>query len=132
MGAETRAARKRMLRTAGTVALGAAVHQIVTGVGGVRGMDSRHVDAMPANVDSELRFYAAWYAAAGVLMHQAAMNPRLDRQIAPVLTGAWSLAAFSRLLSMRSVGRPSPLFLVLTGVEIAVAGVLAVTSRDEA
>ena len=121
-----------MLRTAGTVALGAAIHQIVTGVAGVRGIESRHVDAMPSNLDSELRFYAAWYAAAGVLMHQAAADPRLDRQVAPLLTGAWSLAAFSRLLSMRSTGRPSPLFLMLTAVEFAVAGVLAATTQDEA
>lgn len=124
-------ARKWTLRTAGTVALGAAVHQIATGVGGVRGIESRHVSAMPSNLDSELRFYAAWYAAAGVLMHQAATNSRLDRQIAPVLTGGWSLAAISRLLSMRSVGRPSALFVVLTAVEFAVAGVIAATSDDD-
>ena len=123
-------ARKSILRTAGTVALGAALQQVRTGVRGVRGVESRHVAGLPASLDSELRFYAAWYAAAGVLMHQAAASPRLDRQISPLLSGAWSLAAFSRVLSMRSVGRPSPLFLVLTAVEFAVAGALAATRDD--
>lgn len=83
-------------------------------------------------MDSELRFYAAWYAAAGVLMHQAAANADVDRQIAPALTGAWSLAAFSRLLSMRSAGRPGLLFLVLTAFEFAVAGLLAATRPGDA
>ena len=123
-------ARTWTLRTGGTVALGAAVHQIATGLAGIRGVERRSANAMPPNVDSELRFYAAWYAAAGVLMHQAAADSRLDRQVAPVLTGGWSLAAISRLLSIRSVGRPSVLFLVLTAVEFVVAGVLAATSDE--
>lgn len=84
------------------------------------------------NLDSELRFYASWYATAGVLMHQAATNADVDRQVAPVLTGGWSLAAFSRLLSMRSHGRPGRLYLALTALEFIVAGLLAGTRPDDA
>lgn len=115
------------LRAAGTVALGAASHQVVTGIRGVRGLDHRQLSGATPNLDSEIRFYAVWYAAAGVLMHQAARDDRLDRKVSPLLAGAWSAAAASRLLSVRAVGRPSPLFLTLSALEVAVAGLLAAT-----
>lgn len=60
-------------------------------------------------------------------MHRAAHNRQLDRDLSPVVTGAWFIAALSRLLSMRSAGRPTRFFLVLTAVELAVAGLLALT-----
>lgn len=103
----------------------------MSGVAGVRGVEPERGQRITPSLDSELRFYAAWYAVAGVLMHQAASNGHLDRQVAPMLTGGWSLAAFSRLLSMRAVGRPARLFLVLTGLEFVVAGLLAATRPDD-
>jgi presenilin-like A22 family membrane protease len=73
-----------------------------------------------ASVDSELRFYAAWYAAAGVMVLRAV--PRVEsagttiRAICAVLI----IAACARVLSIIVVGTPHPIFLALMGVEITI------------
>ena len=125
-------ARRATLRVAGTVAIGAAVSQMATGVRGVRGFDWRvatdHLPAVSlASLDSELRFYAAWYAVAGVLMHRAANDEALDRALRPLIAAGWGTAALSRVLSARRIGRPDRLFLALGGAELALAAVLATT-----
>ena len=100
----------------------AAAHQIATGVRGVLGRADRAIDP---SVDSEIRFYAAWYAVAGALMHAAARNPDLDRSLRPAFELGWALAAVSRLISTKAVGRPHPLFVGLAVAEAAVALTLA-------
>lgn len=128
-------ARVGLLRTIGTVAVAAAAHQAVTGVGGVRGVGHRAGRPLAttgeASVDSEVRFYAVWYGLAGVAMHKAAGDRRFDRSFSDLLAGAWAVGAFTRLLSMRAVGRPHPLFLALGGAEIAIAALLRVTAPDD-
>jgi hypothetical protein len=115
--------RTGILRTAGTVAIMAAGHQIVTGLDGVRG------DKLPGsrspNLDSEIRFYAGWYAVAGLLMHRAAGNPGLDRTLRPLIEAGWGLAFVSRCVSLRAAGRPDGFFVALGALEALVAGGLA-------
>jgi hypothetical protein len=105
---------------------------MATGARGVRGFDWRvSTDHLPtvslASLDSELRFYAAWYAVAGVLMHRAANDETLDRALRPLIAAGWGTAALSRVLSVRRAGLPDPLFLALGGAEVALAAVLATT-----
>ena len=106
------------LRLCGSVAALAATHQLATGVRGVRGHSERAIDP---SVDSEMRFYAAWYAMAGALMHAAARNRDLDRSLWPAFELGWALAATSRLMSAKAVGRPHALFVGLAAAEAAVA-----------
>lgn len=123
-------ARRATLRVAGTVAITAAVSQMATGARGVLGFDWRvatdHLPAVSlASLDSELCFYAAWYAVAGWLMHRAANDEALDRAVRPLIAAGWGTAALSRVLSVRRAGRPDPLFLALGGAEVALPAVLA-------
>src|SRR4051812_1932680 len=115
--------RAGVLRSAGTVAILAAGHQVVTGLNGVRG--HRLPATRSPNVDSEIRFYAGWYAIAGLLMHRAAGNPALDRTLRPLIEAGWGLAFASRCVSLRAFGRPDGLFVALAALEVAVAGALA-------
>lgn len=77
-----------------------------------------------ASVDSEFRFYAAWYAASGAAAMHVAGRP----QLAPSAVGAvgtiWVTAGLGRLLSTRVWGRPHALYRALTGVELLVGSVL--------
>jgi hypothetical protein len=113
---------RRALRLSGGVAVVAGLHQLLTGSAGVVG----HRPAGSAgerNVDSELRFYGAWYATAGALMLRASAGP-LDRRTTRVLGAGWLLAATGRALSLRAVGRPHPLLLALGAAEVALAAEL--------
>ena len=117
---------QHLLRGAGAVALAAGTHQVVTGGSGVLGARGA---ALPASVDSELRFYAAWYAAAGALMLRASRDPRVDQAVTVPLALGWLGAAGGRVLSMRSAGRPHPLFQALAAVEVAVGCALLAGRR---
>lgn len=130
MRATTRAAaiRRVALRTAGTVAALAGGHQVATGMRGVSGIGS--AAATDSNADSEIRFYATWYAISGVLMLAAAASPATDRALQPAFEAGWSLAVVGRLLSARAVGRPGGLFIALTALEVGVAGALIATRRS--
>ena len=114
------------------MALVAGAHQVLTGRAGVRGASAvtRRADVGERNVDSELRFYAAWSAVAGVLMHKAAADPVADRLVAGPIAAGWATAGASRLLSLRAVGRPDPVFLALAALELGLAGVLGQTRRS--
>ena len=118
--------RRATLRTAGVVATLAGSHQVVTGVRGVRGAGAG-AGVVDPNVDSELRFYAGWYAVAGLVMLVAAERPRVDRSLRPLVELGWLAAVASRLLSTRAAGRPDALFVGLGALEAGVAGVLLAT-----
>ena len=110
---------RRALRLGGAVAVVAGLHQLATGGTGVVG-HRPDGSAGARNVDSELRFYGAWYATAGALMLRAASGP-LDRRTTRTLGAGWLLAAAGRVLSVRAVGRPHPLLLALGVAEAALA-----------
>lgn len=129
--------KRRALRIGGAVAVVAGLHQVVTGNAGVVGnrpdLDGwRDPESAAAlrNVDSELRFYGAWYATAGALMLRAAAGPRVDRGTRRLLGLGWLLAATGRVLSIRAVGRPHPLFVALGAAELALAAELLAPCED--
>src|SRR5215216_5530998 len=61
-----------------------------------------------ANVDSEMRFFASWYAVLGVLVLRAARRPESEAAIVRACAAGFLLAACGRVLSTRALGPPSP------------------------
>lgn len=110
-----------LLAALGGVALLTGGHDVLRGVPGVKGLAQGAVDA---SVDSELRFFAAWYAVAGVLMLRAARAPEREGATVRLLSAGWLLAALGRVLSLRAAGRPHALYRSLMGAEFAITGVL--------
>ena len=74
-----------------------------------------------ANVDSEYRFYAAWYHVIGLFLLREARSPTIDRSAVQLCAGGFGVAATGRLLSMRKLGRPHPSQLALLVVEVLIA-----------
>jgi hypothetical protein len=97
---------------------------------GVRGVvqGARQVVAggpVSANVDSEYRFYSAWYAALGALLLAAARRPEHETRLVRAAAGGFLLAASGRALSARTAGPPHPVQRALMVIELALAAVLA-------
>lgn len=118
-----------LLAVLGLVAVVFGLTGVVLGADGVRAGG----DVSP-NVDSELRYFAAWYAGAGLLLLHSAPRVQAARGRLLVLCLVLLLGAVGRVLSWHSLGRPDDLFVGLLVVELAVAAVvapwvLAVTSR---
>jgi hypothetical protein len=99
---------------AGAVATAAGLHTVVTGA---RSLPGRPL-ANPI-VESELRFYSAFYVAYGLAALRVA--PRADRDAAAVrsLAGALFLAGAARAGSWLAAGRPHAGQIALLAVELA-------------
>ena len=97
----------------GTVAVVFGLVGVVTGGAGV--ID--HGD-FSNEIDSEIRFFAAWYVAAGALILRAARHPATETVTVRILFGALFLAGCSRILSMIVVGRPHPFQIGLMVTEL--------------
>jgi hypothetical protein len=97
----------------GVVATTAGLHTVIAGARSV----PRQRPANPS-VESELRFYAAFYVAYGLVALRVA--PRADRDTATVraLAGALLLAGLARAGGWRAVGRPHRLQLALLVIEL--------------
>lgn len=115
-----------LLGAVGAVAAIAGTSTVVRGTGGVTGRLARSGDA---SVDSELRFFAAWYIVAGIVMMRAARAPEQEAATVRLVSCGWAIAAAGRLLSMKASGHPHPLYSVLTGAEVAIAGCLGWWTR---
>jgi hypothetical protein len=75
-------------------------------------------DPMP-NVDSELRFFSAWYAAAGLILLRAAPRVGSQHNVILAILATFFVAGCARLLSLITVGTPDTRFVVLMVVEMA-------------
>jgi Domain of unknown function (DUF4345) len=98
----------------GVVATAAGLDTVIRGGKSVAGAEA----ASPA-VESEVRFYAAFYVAYGVTALRVA--PRADRDAAAVraLAGALLLAGLARAGGWLAVGRPHALQRGLLVIELA-------------
>lgn len=92
-------------------------------------------NSFSASVDSEFRFFAAWYLAAGLLLLRA--TPRLEAAAFEVrFVGiTFFVAACGRVLSMVDVGAPHAFYVALTVIEflipfVIVPGQAMVARRD--
>lgn len=104
-----------VLATMGAVATCAGARGVVTGAA-----EFGKAASVPAGVDSEYRFYAAWYHVFGVLLLRAARRPEGAGPLVRACGAGLWLAASGRLLSLRRVGSPQPLQKALLALELAV------------
>lgn len=85
----------------GVVAIVAGAVSVFMGVAGTVGGGPAS-----ATVDSELRYYAAWYVGAGVLILWNARRVESARLAVRVVCGALFLGGCGRVISLLVVGRP--------------------------
>lgn len=119
-----------LLRVMSLVMMAAGAGTALLGAGSIVG-----ADGASAVVDSELRFYAIWYAVAGVVLWRALPTIEKDKWLIRTISIAFFAAGCARALSWFVVGRPHGFQIVLMSVEIALPLVIvswhaAVTSRD--
>jgi hypothetical protein len=81
-------------------------------------------EAWPATMDSELRFYAAFWGAYGVLLIYLAWHVRRLGRFVPWLAAVFFLGGVGRALSLAAVGAPHRFFVVLMGIELGLPLVL--------
>lgn len=115
-----------MLAAIGVVATAAGVRDAVGGSGGVVGAGGQ---AAPADVDSEFRFYAVWYAVLGVLVLRAARRPESEGVVVQACGAGFLAAACTRLLSWQATGRPHGFLRFLTVVEFVIPAVIVPWQR---
>jgi Domain of unknown function (DUF4345) len=96
------------------------------GLRGVAQGTRQVIDGGPVspNVDSEYRFFSAWYAALGVLLISAARRPEREARVVRAAAGGFLVAACGRALSARTVGRPHQVQRALMAVEFALPAIL--------
>jgi Domain of unknown function (DUF4345) len=123
----SRKALQLVLSALGAVATAAGARGMVQGAAEV-------VDAgsYSSNVDSEYRFYAAWYHVAGLVLLRAARQPEDATVAVRLFSGGLFAAGCARLLSARTVGSPHRLQRLLMGLEFAIPVVLIPWQRQVA
>lgn len=128
----SRRALQVVLVAIGAVAVVAGTTSLLTGTATIPGGD----DVSPS-VDSEMRFYAAWYVAAGILLLRSV--PRVEDEVFIVRTIAATFfgAACARVISIVGNGSPEPWYLFLMAVELIIPAVIIpwqamVAGRDSA
>jgi hypothetical protein len=103
-----------LLYLGGLVATSAGLHTLLGG--GKSFPPWRHADAM---VESELRFYSAFYVAYGLMVLRIAKRADSDPQAVRRLAGALFLAGLGRAGAWLTVGKPHALQRALLAVELA-------------
>ncbi|MBK5228975.1 MAG: DUF4345 domain-containing protein [Actinobacteria bacterium] len=115
----TRRALQILVALVGSVALVAGVSSVLFGVYIVPG----HGEVVPS-VDSELRFYAVWYAAAGIVLLRAVPGVEEARTTIRVVAAAFFIAGCARLISIAVAGKPHGSLLVLMALELVLPVVM--------
>jgi uncharacterized protein DUF4345 len=113
MARQIRTTLKAFLIVLGLVAIGAGLSTVLLGVDSIAGAEE-----VSGTVDSEMRFYAAWYVGAGVLLLWSAVNLERARSLIRLIAGILFLSGLSRALSWVTVGDPHVLTRVLMVLEL--------------
>jgi hypothetical protein len=110
----SRSGLRAVFRGLGAVATVAGFHTVAAGAKSIAGEDAAN-----ASVESELRFYAAFYVAYGLAALRVA--PRADRDGGAVqaLAAALFFGGLARASGWLAVGRPHPLHRGLLVIELA-------------
>ncbi len=110
----SRGALRAGLYVGGVVATAAGLHTVVVGARSVPGRGTTD-----PSVESELRFYAAFYVGYGLVALRVA--PRADRDTTAVraLAGVLFLAGLARAGGWVAVGKPHPAQRALLAIELA-------------
>ena len=77
-----------------------------------------HEGLVTPDVDSEMRFYAVWYVAMGVLMLRAAPRVESESLVIRLVGGGFFVAGCARILSWIAVGRPHVSLVALLVIEL--------------
>jgi hypothetical protein len=72
----------------------------------------------PASMDSELRFYAPFWGAYGLILLSVARAPAGRMAWIPWLAGVFFAGGVGRLISYVLVGPPHPFFILLMAIEL--------------
>lgn len=104
-----------LLFVLGSVALLFGILAVVAGVAQV----PDHGPINP-NVDSEMRFLGAWYAAAGAALIRASARLEQDTLIIRAASATVFAAGCGRVASIVSVGWPDPSLVALMVVELVI------------
>ena len=72
------------------------------------------------DVDSEFRFHATWYAAAGILLLRSIERVESEAMIVRAVGVAFFVAGCARALSIVEVGRPETFYVVLMVIEFVI------------
>ena len=114
----------------GGVMVAAGLGTVLLGAGSVIGVD----DVTP-EIDSEMRFYALWYAVAGLGMLRAVPRVESSGLMVRAVAAAFFIAGCARALSWLTVGRPHSFTVVLMVIELLLPVVLipwqASVQKDE-
>jgi hypothetical protein len=108
-----------LLAVVGAVAVVAGIYAVLFGADRVVGTTD-----ISANVDSEFRFYAAWYVIAGALLLGALRAVERERRIIRVVAAGFFLGACGRVLSIIATGTPSRLYIALMVTEFVLPAVI--------
>lgn len=103
------------LALGGCVALLAGLHSLFAGG---RAIPGHRRQAHPA-IESELRFYSAFYTAYGAALLASAARSEQQPATVPVLTAPPFLAGLGRVAAWRSVGSPNGWQQMLLAIELA-------------
>jgi hypothetical protein len=103
-----------LLHLAGVVATSAGLHTLIAG--GKSFPPWRRAGAM---VESELRFYSAFYVAYGLFALRTARQPDHDSAAVRAVAAALFLAGLGRVRAWVTVGKPHPFQQALLAVELA-------------
>jgi hypothetical protein len=79
--------------------------------------------AWPATMDGELRFYAPFWVAYGILLLLAARDLSQWLHRIPVLAAVFFAGGVGRALSLLAVGKPHPVFIVLMAIELVLPAI---------
>ena len=98
----------------GGVATTAGMHTVVAGARSVPGEDRAN-----ASLESELRFYGAFYAAYGLAVLRTAPRADMASDTVRALAGTLFLAGLARAGGWLGVGRPHAVQRALLAIELA-------------
>ena len=113
-----------LLTTVGLVAMATGVFALVTGSGGMPGK----IEA-DATVESELRYFAAFWIAYGAIAFRTAPRVATATTAVRVLALAMFIGGLGRALAWIDVGRPHGLMVVLMVIELVLPALLVVSQQ---
>src|SRR5262245_12037167 len=102
------------------IATAAGLDTVIRGARSVPGQGSAN-----PSLESELRFYAAFYAAYGLALVRVARRADRDPRAVRALSGALLAAGAARAGGWLAAGRPHPLQRALLAIELGAPPVLA-------
>ena len=117
----SRRALRGLFYAGGGVATTAGLHSVVKGA---RSLPAQ--DAANASIESELRFYAAFYVAYGLALLRTAPRADADDGAVRALAGALFLAGLARAGGWLAAGPPHRLQRALLALELAIPPTMVV------